>query len=90
MIALPSFRAKAPWFVVALLGMGLVAAILRLAWLSDDAYITLRTVENLLAGHGPVWNVGERVQTYTHPAWFWLLALARWLSGEHYFTTIAL
>ena len=32
------------------------------AWLSDDAYITLRTVSNWLAGFGPVWNVDERVQ----------------------------
>ena len=76
--------------MIATLGIGLIAAILRLAWIGDDAYITLRTVENLVAGHGPVWNVGERVQTYTHPAWFWLLAAARWLTGEHYFTTITL
>lgn len=79
-----------PWFVVAALALALAAAAVRLAWLSDDAYITLRSVENLLAGHGPVWNVGERVQTYTHPAWFWLLAAARWLTGEHFATTIAL
>lgn len=84
------FRRMLPWLGVSLLAIALLAAVLRLAWLSDDAYITLRSVENLLDGHGPVWNVGERVQTYTHPAWFWLLALARWLTGEHYFTTIAL
>lgn len=68
----------------------LVAAMLRLAWISDDAYITLRVVENWLGGHGPVWNVGERVQTYTHPLWLLLLTAARGLSGEHYFTTITL
>lgn len=81
---------RAAWVAVALLGAALLAAMVRLAWLCDDAYITLRTVENLLAGHGPVWNPGERVQTYTHPAWFWLLAGARWLTGEHFFTTIVL
>ncbi len=75
--------------VVVLVGC-LLAAIARLAWISDDAYITLRSVENLLAGHGPVWNVGERVQTFTHPLWFGLLAGGRWLAGEHYFTTLAL
>ena len=68
----------------------LVAAMLRLAWISDDAYITLRTVENWLSGHGPVWNVGERVQTYTHPLWLCVLTAARGLTGEHYFTTITL
>ncbi|MEO6597713.1 MAG: hypothetical protein ABIP94_23455, partial [Planctomycetota bacterium] len=78
------------WSVVAVLGLGLLAAMLRLAWIGDDAYITLRTVENLLAGHGLVWNVGERVQTYTHPLWMFLLVVARWLTGEHYFTTILL
>jgi arabinofuranosyltransferase len=82
-------RRSLPWLAVLALALGLLAAVLRLAWLSDDAYITLRTVENLLDGHGPVWNPGERVQTYTHPAWFWLLVAARWLTGEHYFTTIA-
>ncbi len=75
--------------VAVALGATVLAAVVRLAWLSDDCYVTLRTVENLLAGHGPVWNVDERVQAYTHPAWFWTLAAARWLSGEHYLTTIA-
>ena len=78
------------WLPTAGLGVALLAVVLRLAWLSDDAYITLRSVENLLAGHGPVWNVGERVQTFTHPLWFWLLAAGRALTGEHYLTTIAL
>ena len=80
----------APWILVAALGLALAAMVVRLAWLSDDAYITLRCVENLMRGHGPVWNVGERVQAYTHPLWFWLLAAVRWLSGEHYVTTLAL
>jgi arabinofuranosyltransferase len=83
-------RRSLPWLAVAALALGLLTAVLRLAWLSDEAYLTLRTVENLVAGHGPVWNVGERVQVAPHPAWLWLLAGARWLTGEHYFTTIAL
>ena len=68
-----------------LLHVGIVLlffGVARTAWLCDDAYITFRTVENALGGHGPVWNVGERVQTYTHPLWFLLLLPARWLSGE--------
>ena len=78
------------WAAVAVMGLGVLAVVLRLAWISDDAYITLRSVEHLLRGHGPVWNVGERVQTFTHPLWFWLLVGTRALTGEHYFTTIAL
>ena len=31
-------------------------------WIADDGLIVLRTVRNLLAGNGPVFNVGERVE----------------------------
>lgn len=44
------------------------------AWITDDAFITFRVVEQLLAGHGPVYNVGERVQVFTHPLWFMVLS----------------
>lgn len=57
-------------------------AALRMSWLGDDAFITFRCVDNLVAGRGPVWNVGERVQTFTHPAWFALLCVARAITGE--------
>ena len=70
--------------------VGLVAVMLRLAWISDDAYITLRVVENWLAGHGPRWNVDERVQAYTHPLWLLVLTGARACTGEHFVTTIVL
>jgi len=43
------------------------------AWVGDDAFFTFRHVANCLAGHGPVFNVGERVQAFTHPLWFLLL-----------------
>lgn len=35
--------------------------LIRTAWLSDDAYISFPSVDNFLAGHGPVWNTIERV-----------------------------
>lgn len=66
----------------------LFAVALRCAWLGDDAYITLRTVENAATGGGLRWNPDDRVQTYTHPLWMLLLTAARWLTGESYFTTI--
>lgn len=47
-------------------------------------------MDNLLAGSGPVYNVGERVQAYTHPLWLALLALLRPATGELYYTTLAL
>lgn len=45
-------------------------------WVSDDGYITLRVVKQIMAGHGPVYNIGERVEVSTSTAWPWLLALA--------------
>jgi arabinofuranosyltransferase len=45
-------------------------------WMAEDAFIFLRVVHNLLAGHGPVWNVDERVEVYTSPLWVLLLTVA--------------
>src|SRR5262245_23211639 len=70
--------------------LALLAIGIRFAWLGDDAYITLRTVENLVTGHGLRWNPHDRVQTFTHPLWMLLLAAGRWVTGEVYFTTIVL
>lgn len=55
---------------------------LRGAWLGDDAFITLRTVENLVQGRGATWNPGERVQAYTHPLWMLAQAAAFAATGE--------
>jgi len=52
------------------------------AWIGDDAAITLRTVLNFAWGYGPVFNIGERVQGYTHPLWFLLLSLSYLLVGN--------
>lgn len=51
--------------------------ILRNSWISEDAFISLRHVDNLLAGHGPVFNPGERVEGYTHTVWFFILVFFR-------------
>jgi arabinofuranosyltransferase len=53
----------------------LAVVLVRTAWLSDDAYITMRAVDHLVGGDGPVYNVGERVQAFTHPLWMLLLSL---------------
>ena len=45
------------------------------AWVSDDGYITFRSIENWFHGYGLVFNVGERVQTFTHPLWLLLQSL---------------
>jgi arabinofuranosyltransferase len=40
----------------------------------DDAFISFRYAQNLAAGHGPVFNPGERVEGYTNFLWVVLLA----------------
>lgn len=83
-------RPSATALVAAFLLAALIAVLVRLAWVGDDTYITLRTVENVVQGRGPVWNVDERVQTYTHPLWMGLLVLARIVVGESFYSTIAM
>ncbi|MFE6864674.1 flagellar motor control protein ZomB [Nocardia sp. NPDC057668] len=50
-------------------------------WIADDGLTVLRTVRNLLAGHGPVFNAGERVEVNTSTAWTYLLAFCTELTG---------
>ncbi|MDA8020337.1 MAG: hypothetical protein MPN21_23100 [Thermoanaerobaculia bacterium] len=52
------------------------------AWICDDAFITFRSVEQLLEGNGPRWNPHERVQAFTHPLWFGSVALVRSFVGD--------
>jgi arabinofuranosyltransferase len=66
------------------------AILLRTAWIGDDAYITMRTVDNFVHGYGLTWNAGERVQTYTHPLWMFLLTGLYVLTNNAYFTSLAL
>lgn len=44
-------------------------------WIADDGLIVLRTVRNLLAGNGPVFNAGERVEANTSTVWSYLVYL---------------
>lgn len=50
-------------------------------WLCDDIFITFRYAGNIVAGHGVVYNVGERVEGYTHVLWLALIALWTWAGG---------
>lgn len=47
----------------------LVVVLARTAWVSDDAYISFRSADNLVNGYGLRWNVAERVQAFTNPLW---------------------
>jgi arabinofuranosyltransferase len=44
-------------------------------WTADDGFINFRVVRQLLEGHGPVFNAGQRVETGTSPAWIAVLSV---------------
>ncbi|MFI5778558.1 flagellar motor control protein ZomB [Nocardia sp. NPDC051570] len=50
-------------------------------WIADDGLIVLRTVRNLLAGNGPVFNASDRVETNTSAAWTYVIWFFGWVSG---------
>ena len=60
------------------------------AWLSDDSFITLRTVYNFIHGYGLTWNIDERVQTFTHPLWMFLLSGSYFFVRSIYFSSLLL
>jgi arabinofuranosyltransferase len=40
-------------------------------WVTDDGFINLRVARMILDGHGPVFNVSERVEATTSVLWVW-------------------
>jgi arabinofuranosyltransferase len=42
-------------------------------WVDEDAFINFRIIDNLLAGHGLVFNIGERVEVDSDPLWLFTL-----------------
>ncbi|MBN2290094.1 MAG: hypothetical protein JXQ83_12230 [Candidatus Glassbacteria bacterium] len=83
------FRRK-QHLLTALFILAFMTVLLRNAWLSDDAYITFRTVDNFINGYGLTWNVGERVQAFTHPLWLFLVSICYFCTREIYYTSIFL
>ena len=62
----------------------------RCAWMSDDAFITLRHVEHLCAGYGLRFNIAERVQGFTHPLWALLLIPGHAITRDPYYPPLFL
>lgn len=83
-------RSAFPKALTALLTLVFLAVLIRTAWIGDDAMISLRTVLNVTHGFGLTYNIGERVQTFTHPLWLGLLTLAYSVSGTVLLSTLAL
>lgn len=81
---------RAPKLLLAISLLAYSLIVLRHGWIVDDAYITLRTVDNLFEGHGLVWNIGERVQAYTHPLWMLLICCVHAITDEFFYSLIVL
>jgi arabinofuranosyltransferase len=73
-----------------LFACAVLCAVVRRAFVTDDAYITFRTVDNLIHGYGATWNVAERVQTYTSPLWMLLVSIPALFTREVYVTGLTL
>jgi arabinofuranosyltransferase len=63
------------WLILAVPVAMVLAGAWRYHWVQEDAFIDIRVIDNLLAGHGPVYNVGERVKVYSDPLWLYLVAV---------------
>ena len=59
-------------------------------WIADDGLIVLRTIRNMLAGNGQVFNAGERVEANTSTAWTFLVYLGSLVGGPMRLEYVAL
>lgn len=82
-------RTRNWWLAIGGLIVLSLIVLIRTAWVADDPYITFRTIDNAANGFGLRWNVAERVQSFTHPLWMFLLLVFYLLTSEIYFTVIA-
>ncbi|WP_406289724.1 hypothetical protein [Embleya sp. NBC_00896] len=79
----PRPRLVRRWNTAMVLLPALIVAVLgwRHRWMSDDGLIFTRPVRQVLAGHGPVFNLGERAEASTSTLWHWLLVAGSWTTG---------
>lgn len=66
------------WLSVAVVGVLSFSGAYMRRWIADDGLIVLRTVRNLQAGNGPVFNAGERVEANTSTLWQYLIWALSW------------
>lgn len=84
-------RAKTLFIALTLIGVVYGSwSSFRIRWVCDDAFITFRYIQNLLAGNGLVYNIGERVEGYTHFLWLCLVGLFQHVGLEPIAVTQAL
>jgi glycerophosphoryl diester phosphodiesterase len=67
--------------VLSLAALGGFLSVINFGFAYDDAYITYRVAYNFAAGHGFVYNLGERVLVTTAPFYGLVLGALGWLLG---------
>lgn len=72
--AAPQHRHLLPWLLLAAVAVLFLLHVDARAFLGDDAYISFRYARHWAEGHGPVFNLGERVEGYTNFLWVAVLA----------------
>ncbi len=71
--------------------LGLVAFVLivtRRAWMCDDAFISMRVVDNFVGGYGLTFNPDERVQGFTNPLWVFLVSVTHAFVRQPYWSCV--
>lgn len=89
-VVLQYFQKNIASYLLLLLMAIYVFVLYRTAWLSDDAYITYRSIENFVNGFGLTYNPGYRVQVFTHPLWALLHIPLRFMFNNMYFIGIGI
>lgn len=81
--------ARQPSALFFLLAVALYAACVAWnTWVTDDAYISFRIVDNAVNGYGLTWNTDERVQSFTNPLWVLLHIPVYALTGDIFTATV--
>ncbi len=75
-------------FILIFLFLTLIVVFLRILWISDDSEISMRFILNFVSGNGLLYNIGERIQGFTHPLWLLILSLGYFISGKIFLTTL--
>jgi arabinofuranosyltransferase len=70
-------RHTRPWLLLLIPVVVIVVLGWSHRWVEEDAFLNFRIVDQIRAGHGPVFNVGERVEVATSPLWLGVLVVAR-------------
>ena len=76
-----AFSVRRPVLAIGLAAAAAFALAVAADGLVDDAYIQFRFAANLAAGHGPVFNPGERIEGASGGSWIGVLAAMGLLTG---------